>query len=147
MEGAHYGLHIYTGNGGNGESPTGSANGGRAGDVHLTDSHSTTNNVLNVWHIYNRNVATPVGEGPPPSGIYISCHFGGLELRAGSSSSLVYFRSSLGFVTTSTIVSSTVHLNGCRRCALWQGTAGLPSRADSFVTNYVVVRAQLRWKI
>ncbi|KAF9508897.1 hypothetical protein BS47DRAFT_189336 [Hydnum rufescens UP504] len=70
-----------TGNGGNGESPMGGASGGRAGDVHLPDSHSTTNNVLNVWHIYTHTVGTPVGEGPPPSGIYICCHFGGLELR------------------------------------------------------------------
>ncbi|KAF9505253.1 hypothetical protein BS47DRAFT_562118 [Hydnum rufescens UP504] len=81
MEGTHHGLHIHTGNGGNGEGPAGSANGGRAGDVHLPYSHPTTTNVLNVWHVYTQNVATPVGEGPPPTGIYICYHFGGLELR------------------------------------------------------------------
>jgi hypothetical protein len=63
MENSYDGLHIRepcttpifvpilaspltgTGDGGNGESPRGGANGGRAGDVHLPHSHATTNNV------------------------------------------------------------------------------------------------------
>ncbi|KAF9503453.1 hypothetical protein BS47DRAFT_1386451 [Hydnum rufescens UP504] len=100
MENPSHGLHICTGNGGATEGDaTVTTVGGRGGDVLL--SHSSTNNVqtVNVYHLYGHNLGMPIVDAPLGLGIHIFCRHGVLELRVRSSSSLVYFLSSLGSAT------------------------------------------------
>ncbi|KAF9505258.1 hypothetical protein BS47DRAFT_1400571 [Hydnum rufescens UP504] len=71
-----------TGNGGSSENDTSVSSGGRGGDVLL--SHSSTNNVWNVYHIYGHNVRLPIADAPLGLGIHIFYRHGVLELRSAS---------------------------------------------------------------
>ncbi|KAF9515728.1 hypothetical protein BS47DRAFT_742492 [Hydnum rufescens UP504] len=75
-------LGISTGNGGSaGGNATQATSGGRGGDILLQLSHSSTNHIGNIYHIYTHNSTTPTTDTQPNSGIYIFCRYGSFELR------------------------------------------------------------------